>query len=84
MSPIRAISGSFLSIVILQYLLNSHARIAGMPPLRIPTSSPIAPEKKLSATISGISVPMRAWSLGSIEISYLDIYASKSSGLMTH
>jgi hypothetical protein len=68
MSPIKAISGRFLSIVNLQALSNSQASKAEIPPCSMPISRPIAPEKKLNATISGKPVVVRGWSSGSIEI----------------
>ncbi len=65
-SPINPISGLFFAIVILHALLNSHANNASIPPFFIPISKPIAPEKKLNATIGGISSLSRSWSFGSI------------------
>jgi len=53
MSPIKAISGLFRAMVILQALLFSHAKIASMPLCFMPMSKPNAPEKKLIATILG-------------------------------
>lgn len=64
MSPISAVSGSLAAIVILQYLLNSQAGKAWIPPFLMPMSSPIAPEKKLNATISGRSFVSLSRSIG--------------------
>lgn len=81
---INPMFGLFFSIVILHALLNSHANRASIPPFFIPTSNPIAPEKKLNATIGGTLSSILSWSSGSITTSYFSIYCCKSSSDVSH